>query len=298
MRKKTTAILLGLVLLFVSLPACADFGSVGSMIFPAILASVPQSRLTNVSGPAATDPEVSTYAAHLKLPGASFCKLSRESGKKPDKITVSYRKPEDYSHPEQADCYVITEQMTEAEVSAAEARVSAPFSEKDLMLLTLKIKGVDCVLGTSTPQDLADAGLYVTREYDGTVTITATDDPYGCIYAKTVGGTMDSPIYDINAYWGNEIPIEYCGVILSEPTVGTEDDSDNDRNDDNSEPSDENNLRGIWQVLAELTDNPFDVEESEEGIASTVITLSNGQELYISEHSSPVSLTLLGMGAD
>ena len=85
MMKKVTAILLGLVLFFVSLPACADFGGAGNMISPAVLVLIPQSRQTNrfwaapsrytwsyaplyfkpeerrtseASGPEATDPEV------------------------------------------------------------------------------------------------------------------------------------------------------------------------------------------------------------------------------------------------
>ena len=366
MMKKATAVLLGLVLLFVSLQAFADYGHAGNMISPAVLALIPQSRATNrfwafpsrytwsyaplffkpeerrnseVTGPAATDPEVDTAAAHLKLPGVSVYTPSWESGNSPARITVSSWKAEVYSHPEQADgyalgtadleageplelepdrvyqfhavweseyaseetgeadYYVVTEQMTEAEASSAEARVNAPFSEKDLMLLTLKIRGVDCVLGTTLPQDLAGAGLYVDQDYDGSVAITDSEDPYGYIYAETVDGTMDSPIYFINAYWGYEIPIEYCGVILSEPTIGTENDPDDDWDDDGNEdePADENGPWDVWQVLDELADNPFYIEESEEGIASTVITLSNGQELYVSEHSSPVSLTLLGV---
>lgn len=366
MMKKATAVLLGLILFFVSLPACADYGSAGIMISPAVLALVPQSRLTNrfwalpscytwsysasftrpqerkiteVSGSAATDPKVNTSLAHLKLPGASVYRLSWESGDRPEKVTVCSWKAEVFSHPKQADeyfsgpmnlqadgtlelepdrvyqfhavwelsyetdesgeadYYVITEQMTEAEASAAEVRVSAPFSEKDLMLLTLKIEGVDCVVGATTPKDLVNAGLSVFQEFDGTVTITTTDDPYGYIYTQTVDGTMDSPIYSINAYWGYEILIEYCGMILSEPTIGTEDDADDDWDEDDWDEDDDdladaNGYWGIWQVLAGLTDIPFYVEETEEGISSTVITLSNGRELYVSEHSSPVSLTL------
>ena len=142
-----------------------------------------------------------------------------------------------------------------------------------------------------------NAGLSVFQECDGTVTITTTDDPYGYIYTQTVDGTMDSPIYSINAYWGYEILIEYCGMILSEPTIGTEDDADDDWDEDDWDEDDDdladaNGYWGIWQVLAGLTDIPFYVEETEEGISSTVITLSNGRELYVSEHSSPVSLTL------
>ena len=368
MMKKATAVLLGLVLLFVSLQAFADYGHAGNMISPAVLALIPQSRATNrfwafpsrytwsyaplffkpeerrnseVTGPAATDPEVDTAAAHLKLPGVSVYTPSWESGNSPARITVSSWKAEVYSHPEQADgyalgtadleageplelepdrvyqfhavwdpeyeaeesgeadYYVITEQMSEAEASAANARVGAPFSEKDLMLLTLKIEGVDCVLGTTTPRDLADAGLSVFPEYDGTVAITAGEDPYGYIYAETVDGGMNSPVYSVNAYWGYELLIEYCGVILSEPSVGTEDSPEDDSWDEDieDEPDDGDVLPDIWQVIAGLTDNPFHVEQSVEGIDSAVITLSNGYELHVSDHSSPVSLSLPGVKA-
>lgn len=368
MMKKATAILLTLAVFLVSLPACADFGGAGNMTSPAVLSLVPQSRQTNrfwskpsrftwsyapvyfkpderrtseATGPEATDPEVNTAAAHLKLPGVSAYSVTWASGWKPDKLTVTSWKTEVFDHPEQADeyalgtadlpvdgqidlepdrvyqfhavweldyaddeigeadYYVVTEQMTEAETAAAQARVNAPFSEKDLMLLTLKIEHVDCVVGTTTPQDLADAGLRVDQEYDGVISVTVSEDPYSYIYVQTVDGTMNSPIYDINAYWGYEILIEYCGVILSEPTIGMEDDSDEnwdeddwDEDEDIDEPEDENELWGIWLTVAEMTDYPFFTEESVEGIYSTVVTLSNGQELYISEHDSPISLTL------
>ena len=102
-----------------------------------------------------------------------------------------------------------------------------------------------------------NAGLSVFQEFGGTVTITTTDDPYGYIYTQTVDGTMDSPIYSINAYWGYEILIEYCGMILSEPTIGTEDDADDDWDEDDDDLADANGYWGIWQVLAGLTDIPF-----------------------------------------
>lgn len=360
MMKKAITILLALALVIVSLPAFADYGSAGNVISPAVLVLKPESRAVNrfwarpsrytwsyaasfinpeerenseVTGPAATDPEVNTSAQHLKLPEASVFTPGWESGSNPAKITVSSWKAEVFAHPEQADqyaletadlplgepielapdrvyqfhavweseyaseetgeadYYVVTEQMTEEEAAAAKARVDAPYSEKDLQLLTLKIEGIDCVVGTTTPQDLAKAGLYVSQEHDGTATITVSEDPYGYIYAQTVDGTMNSPICQINAYWGYEIQIEYCGVTLSEHSVDTEDDSDEDY--DPTEDEDEGD--GLWDIIAKLTDNPLYVEESPEGIYSTVVTLSNGQELLVDHHDSPVSLCLLGV---
>ena len=44
-----------------------------------------------------------------------------------------------------------------------------------------------------------------------------------------------------------------------------------------------------------MTEAEISAAESVDGIYSTVITLSNGQELLVDEHDSPVSLTLLGV---
>lgn len=364
MMKKTITILLALALVILSLPAFADYSGGGNVISPAVLVLKPESRVNNrfwaapsrytwsyspffskpeerrdseVTGPAATDPEVNTSARHLKLPEASAYTTGWESGSNPARVTVSSWKAAVFDHPEQADqyaletadlpvggqielapdrvyqfhavweseyaseetgeadYYVVTEQMTEEEAAAAKARVNAPFSEKDLQLLTLKIEGIDCVVGTTTPQDLAKAGLRVDEEHDGTATITVSEDPYGYIYAQTVDGTMNSPIYEINAYWGYEIRIEYCGLVLSDHTIDTEDDPDEDY--DPTEDEDEGEEEGLWDIIARLTDSPLYVEETVDGIYSTVVTLSNGQELLVDHHDSPVSLCLLGVKA-
>ena len=198
----------------------------------------------------------------------------------------------------EADYYIVTEQMTAEETAAAEARVGAPFSDTDLQFLTLKIENVDCVLGTTTPRDLKNAGIYCSREYDGTFTLFTSEDPYGYIYAFTMDGTMDSPVISINAFWAYDIHVEYCGVPGytwdEDPEDESEEDEDDEEEDEiEDEPDDENALWGIWAVLAGMTDKPFFVEESPEGISSVIITLSNGRELSVSEHSSPVSLYLL-----
>lgn len=203
---------------------------------------------------------------------------------------------QDYADDEigEADYYVVTEQMTEVEISAAEARGSSPFSESDLRFLTLTIEGVDLVLGTTTPQDLCDAGFYCDIEPDGIVNIITQEDPYGYIYAYTADDLMDSPILSVNAFWAYEVRIEYCGVVWNDekenPDVGWEDDWDED---DIDVPDAGSGLWGIWSALESMTGKPFYVEESVEGISSSVITLSNGREVSVSEHDSPVSLCLL-----
>ena len=213
----------------------------------------------------------------------------------------------DYADDEtgEADYYVVTEQMTEEEIAAAEARRSAPFSEADLQLLTLKINGVDCVVGTTTPQELKNRGLSVWQEMDGEFAVTAGEDPYGFIYVGTADGTMDSPIISINAFWGYGIPLEYCGVVWhdgeddpyddwDEDPDPDEDDTDEDDTDDTEpdESYDEDDFDDMFTAVAALTDYPFYVEESVEGIYSTVVTLSNGRELSVSHHDSPPSLYL------
>lgn len=194
----------------------------------------------------------------------------------------------------EADYYVVTEQMTDAERNAAEARSSKPFSEADLRFLTLTIEGVDCVLGTTTPQDLINAGFYCYIEPDGCVSIITQEDPYGYIYAYTADDRMDSPILSLNAFWAYDVRIEYCGVVWHDEEENPEDEPEDDWADDvEGEPVDDDEPWGIWAAMAPMTDKPFYVEESVEGISSTVITLSNGREVSVSEHSSPVSLSLL-----
>ena len=70
-------------------------------------------------------------------------------------------------------------------------------------------------------------------------------------------------------------------------------DPEDDDWDDQDLLDDDSELWGIWASIASLTDRRFYVEESVEGITSSVITLSNGREVEVSEHSSPVSLYLL-----
>ena len=50
-----------------------------------------------------------------------------------------------------------------------------------------------------------------------------------------------------------------------------------------------------YVVTEHMTEAEISAAESVDGIYSTVITLSNGQELLVDEHDSPVSLTLLGV---
>ena len=196
----------------------------------------------------------------------------------------------------QADYTVINETMTEEEISAAEEREAASFSEEDLLLLTLKICGADCVLGSTSPQELADRGLYCMEEEDGTFAIT-DEDGWGFVYAATRDGTMDSPIVSVNAYWSEDLQIEYCGFVFPEPEDDSGDDDDDWAEDDDDWPEDgedEPYGDGDWFGFAcGRSHGPVCVDETVDGIYETVVTLSNGRELGISTHDSGPGLKLL-----
>ena len=328
-KKAFAALMVLMLLLLAAIPGTADFGSAGNMDSPAVLELIPQNtsadrfwsvpgrytwsyaplffkpderETSEKQGPDATDPVVNTSGGHLKLPCISPYEVHWDSGWDPDKVYVSVWKSEVFDHPDNAEAFLISTSelpnekidLMPAERTAAEARSSKPFSEADLRFLTLTIEGVDCVLGTTTPQDLINAGFYCYIEPDGCVSIITQEDPYGYIYAYTADDRMDSPILSLNAFWAYDVRIEYCGVVWHDEEENPEDEPEDDWADDvEGEPVDDDEPWGIWAAMAPMTDKPFYVEESVEGISSTVITLSNGREVSVSEHSSPVSLSLL-----
>ena len=203
----------------------------------------------------------------------------------------------------QAEYYVITEQMSDQETAEARARVSAPFSKEDLQLLTLKIGDAECILGITTPQDLIDQGLDYYVDFDGSYTVRTDPDQEGEVYVYSDGNNApDQPITSVNAFWAYEMPLEYCGFdgIISDANT----DPDNlflpeyDRLTEEElrelvEEGNEDDNTGWWGGMIYWMYSRFNVEESVEGIYSTVVTLSNGRELSISSHDSPVSLALL-----
>ena len=185
-----------------------------------------------------------------------------------------------------------------AEPADSEAETQFPDEET---LLTLKIGSAECVLGVTTPQDLIDRGLYYYVEYDGTYTFRTDPDQDGEVYVYSEGNAPDQPITGVNAFWAYEMPLEYCGFdgVISD----TETDPDNlflpeeERwtEEDLREAAEDDSLEnfGLWSGMIYWMYSLFDMEESEEGIYSTVVTLSDGRKLSISSHDSPVSLALL-----
>ena len=198
-----------------------------------------------------------------------------------------------------ADYYVVTEQMSEQESAAARARVNAPFSEEDLRFLTLRIGNAECILGASTPRDLMDQGLLCDIE-DDVIVIRLEGCENGEIYVYAENLSPDEPIRSLNAFWAYEMPLDYCGFngIIEDPDT----DPDNTWLPEEyrwtaeelreSEKDDDFENCGLWDGMISWMGSRFHMEESTEGIYSVVVTLSNGCELSISSHDSPVSLAL------
>lgn len=210
----------------------------------------------------------------------------------------------DHGHEEngRADYYVITEQMTDQEAAEARARADAPFTEEDLELLTLKIGSVECILGITTPQDLIDQGLYYDFGFEGDYTFRTDPEQLGEVYVFSEGNAPDRPITLVNAYWADDVPLEYCGfdgrirdvdtdpdnIWLPEDERWTEEDLLEAAGEDG-----ESETGGCWSGMICWMYSRFHVEMTSDGIYSAVVTLSNGRELSISSHDSPVSLQLL-----
>ena len=198
-----------------------------------------------------------------------------------------------------ADYYVVTEQMSEQESAAALARIEAPFSEEDLRFLTLRIGNAECVLGTTTPQDLMDLGLLCDVE-DDVIVIRLENCDSGEIYVYTENMSPDEPIRSLNAFWAYDMPLSYCGFD------GIIEDADTDPDntwlpeeyrwtaEELREAEDDDDFQNccLWGGMISWMESSFHMDESTEGIYSVVVTLSNGCELLISSHDSPVSLAL------
>ena len=198
-----------------------------------------------------------------------------------------------------ADYYVVTEQMSEQESAAARARVNAPFSEEDLRFLTLRIGNAECILGASTPRDLMDQGLLCDIE-DDVIVIRLEGYENGEIYVYAENLSPDESIRSLNAFWAYEMPLDYCGFngIIEDPDT----DPDNTWLPEEyrwtaeelreAEEDDDFENCGLWDGMISWMSSRFHMEKSTEGIYSVVVTLSNGCELSISSHDSPVSLAL------
>ena len=281
-------------------------------------------------GPGLTDPETESGSAHLKLADASYYQMEWWNGWDPDKITVRswdraiYENPDrkdDYflgsaiiennriilepnqvyqitaewiqSRPDDesglAEYYLITEQMSETEIETAKASETAPYTEDDLRFLTLTLDGVNYTLGVNTPQDLIDNGWNLVDEDD--VLVFQDDEAYSDIYATTEHNRLNEPLISLNAMWAYEAKVEYCG--FSWHTEENDDSGDDDWDDDPWQEDDPEADEDLAYSMVEWMEKNFPMDTSMEGIYTAIIPLSNGREVEVVNHDSPISLRLL-----
>ena len=200
-----------------------------------------------------------------------------------------------------AEYILVTDRMTEEETARARGKGYEPPTEEDLRLLTIKVDGVDIVLGQTTGLDLEKQKIFRDYDYDGSLELSSDMDGAGYVYAMTENEEPDQPIVTVDAFWAYDLPIEYCGFdgMIGDP------DTDPDNlwleeeyrwtAEDLKEMEEEDDWEnaGMWGGMINWMASLGHLEESVEGIYSTTVTLSNGQRLSISSHDSPVSITLL-----
>ncbi len=202
----------------------------------------------------------------------------------------------------EAEYYVVTGRMTEQETAEARARADAPFSEEDLRFLTVKIDGIECVLGTTTLRDLIreNKGLRWDQDDFGLIIMNSEAYADGEVYLYTENGSLDEPVTGMNAYWAYEIPVEYYGFDGKIGDVST--DPDNLWREGEYRLTEEELLEwaddddfensGLWDGMVAWMQKELHAASNSEGIWSATVTLSNGHELTVSTHESPVGLLL------
>ena len=184
----------------------------------------------------------------------------------------------------EADYYIVTERMTEEETAAAAARVGAPYTEEDMSYLTMRINGVDCILGQTTPDQLKRSGLNIGVENDGTY-YAVGDGGFGFVYMQTENGGSDDPVVSLDAFWAyDDLSIVYRGYGETTEQTDDWDPDDDDWDTDDDDDDDDDDIS--WP-------EGYYMDVGVEGICTEVVTLSNGREVKISDHGSWPSVTLL-----
>jgi hypothetical protein len=125
----------------------------------------------------------------------------------------------------------------------------------EIRLLTLKLEGVEYIIGKSTPRDLIRNGWRCSLEDDGTF-LFEDAERYSYIIAKTAGGCLDEPILDIDCQFAGWTSHEYYGYTS---TAG-------------------NPVNGMDEYFME--DMGAEIKEASHGPALTK-TLSDGRSLYV-----------------
>ena len=168
-------------------------------------------------------------------------------------------------------------------------------TEEELRLLTVRIEGVDYVVGRSTPRDLIRHGWNCFPEWTGAFTFQDPEEE-NTIEVYTAGGSLDEPIIGISCQYACEIDTEYCGY---DGIIDENDPEDPDRvrftgeTDPDEEPPEEDGRQKQWDALTSWIYNVIGADQHATVFNTSVCyTLSDGRYLYLDSNSSPVVLSL------
>ena len=181
-------------------------------------------------------------------------------------------------------------------------------TEEEIRMMTVRIEGVDYIVGKSTPRDLIHNGWNCFPEWAGAFTY---QDPEwnNMIEVNTAGGSLDEPIIHISCQFAYEIDVSYCGFdgILSEnnpddPDWGwlSEEQPEPEAYDPETDPGPEDfDWQKQWYALTEWIDDVIgaDQDTSEPG-TPVWYKLSDGRFLYLYSANSPVAIALSEYGPD
>ena len=188
-------------------------------------------------------------------------------------------------------------------------------TEEEIRLMTVRIEGVDYVVGQSTPRDLIDHGWACFPELSG-VFIFEDPECNNSIEVRTRGESLDEPIISISCQFAYEADIEYCGYdgILDpdnpdDPDWGYFDEDPAEEPDDGTDetpdeaaapdPDDEYAWQKQWVALTEWIHDVLGAGQDTSAPGTSVCyPLSDGRYLYLFSNSSPIVITLSEYGPD
>ncbi|MBR2661552.1 MAG: hypothetical protein IKE15_09145 [Clostridia bacterium] len=175
-------------------------------------------------------------------------------------------------------------------------------TEEELRMMTVRIEGVDYIVGKSTPRDLVRNGWNCFPELSGAFTF---QDPEwnSMIEVTTFGGTLDEPIIYISCQFAYEADIEYCGYDgIIDPDNPDDPDRGYFEGEPDDEPGDEDPDESRQRHWTALTGWIHDVIGADQDTSipgtSVCCPLSDGRYLYLFSNSSPVSISLSEYGPD
>ena len=192
-------------------------------------------------------------------------------------------------------------------------------TKKELRMMTVRIEGVDYIVGKSTPRDLIRHGWTCFPEWTGAFTF---EDPEmnNTIEVETIGHSLDEPIVHISCQFAGDLDIEYCGFdgipdpknpddpdwgyYTDEPYEGIQGGQVHDTEEAPDQaaeydPDDDYAWEKQWIALTEWIHDVLGAGQDTSSPGTSVcIPLSDGRYLYLYSNSSPVSITLSEYGPE